>query len=72
MKKTFYNLKYKPDPIVVGQASSKVKLFLKKISKCNSTIWTESRRLRDNGQIAKQQLSWKVDPSIKRNFYGKG
>jgi hypothetical protein len=25
--------------------------------------------LRDNGEVTKQQLTWKVDPTIKRAFY---
>ncbi len=44
--------------------------LLIEIFKCSSAIWTHSRRLRDNGQVTKEQLTWKVDPKIKRNFYG--
>ena len=70
MKKTHYNLKYKPDPILVGDSSPKVINLTIQIPKYNSAIWNGSRKLRDNGQVAKQNMKWKVDPTIKRNFYG--
>lgn len=53
MKKTAYEQKYKPDPIIIGDSTKKVNHFSNKVSKSNSKIWNDERRHRDNGKVAK-------------------
>ena len=53
MKKTGYEIKFKPDPIIVGDPTKRVNFLLTQVLKCNSTIWKDERRHRDNGKVTK-------------------
>ncbi len=54
MKKTVYEKKYKPDPIVVGDPTRQVLInrYIQ-LNKSNAMTWKDERKLRDNGKVTK-------------------